>query len=73
MTTSFTPFETTLQLEFLTELVLSHAEVAGDIVRVGDATWAIHATIPVDGDVLVAEYDSLESAKVALAQLPANW
>jgi hypothetical protein len=58
------------QLEFLTELVNSHIEIAGDVLQIGLTTWAIHGSIPVDGDVLVAEYDSLESAKAALAQLP---
>jgi len=61
------------QLEFLTELVNSHTEVAGDILRVGVTTWAIHGSIPVDGDVLVAEFDSFEAAKAALTQLPPNW
>jgi hypothetical protein len=65
-------FESTSQLQFLTELVNSHTEVAGDILQIGLTTWAIYGSIPVDGDVLVAEYDSLESAKAALAQLPPN-
>jgi hypothetical protein len=66
-------FEPTGQLEFLTELVNSHGVVAGDILQVGTATWAIHGLVPMDGHVLLAEYDSLESAQAALAQLPPNW
>ena len=61
------------QLDFLTELVNSRADVAGDILQMGPTTWAIHGTIPIDGDVLVAEYDSFEAAKATLAQLPPNW
>jgi hypothetical protein len=60
-------------LQFLTELVNSHTEVAGDILQIGTATWAIHGSVPMDGQVLLAEYDSLESAQQALAQLPPNW
>ena len=66
-------FESTRQLEFLTELVNSHGAVAGDILQIGTATWAIHGLVPMDGHVLLAEYDSLESAQAALAQLPPNW
>jgi hypothetical protein len=66
-------FESTRQVEFLTELVNSHTEVAGDILQIGASTWAIYGSVPVDGDVLVAEYDSFESAEAALAQLPPNW
>lgn len=66
-------FESTRQLEFLTALVNSHSEVAGDVLQIGTATWAIHGSVPVDGQVLLAEYDSLESAQAALAQLPPNW
>jgi hypothetical protein len=65
--------ESTRQLEFLTELVNSHTEVADDVIRIGSSTWAIHGSVPRDGQVLVAEYDSLESAQRALAQLPPNW
>ena len=61
------------QVDFLTELVNSHVEVAGDIVQLGATTWAVYGWIPMDGDVVVAEYDSLESAQAALAQVPPNW
>ena len=67
------PFESTRQLEFMTELVSSHNDVAGDILQIGLTTWAIHASIPVDGDVLVAEYASFEEARAALAELAPNW
>ena len=32
-------FESTRQLEFLTALVNSHSEVAGDVLQIGTATW----------------------------------
>jgi hypothetical protein len=61
-----------LQLEFLQELIDANVIVAGNVVRVGVTTWAIHASIPVDGSVLVAEYNSLEEASEALRQLGPN-
>jgi hypothetical protein len=61
------------QLEFLTDLVNSHSGVAGDILQIGTDTWAIHGLVPMDGHVLLAEYDSLESAQAELALLPPNW
>jgi hypothetical protein len=67
------PLQSAQQLEFMTALVDGHTDIAGDIVQIGDATWGVHASFPVDGDVLVAEYDSLESARAALAELPPNW
>ena len=66
------PFDSTRQVEYLAELVNARTEVAGDVLQIGLTTWAIHGSIPVDGDVLIAEYDSLESAKAAIAQLPPN-
>ena len=66
------PFESTRQLEFMAELVNSHTAVAGDIVQIGCCTWGIHGSIPVDGEVLVAEYSSFEEASAALAVLAPN-
>jgi len=65
--------ESTRELEFLTALVDSHSEVDSDVLQIGPATWAIHGSVPMDGQVLLAEYDSLEAAQAALAQLPPNW
>ncbi len=57
------------QLRFLEELVEENAAVAADIVEIGARTWAIHGVIPVDGDVIMAEFDTYREAKVALDQL----
>jgi len=48
-----------------------HARLAGDIVKIDPHTWAIHGYIPVDGEVLLAEFDRPESARVALERLSA--
>ena len=66
------PSESTRQLEFMAELVNSHTAVAGDIVQIGLTTWGIHGSIPIDGEVLVAEYPSIEEASAALAVLAPN-
>ena len=65
-------FESTRQMEFLAGLVNSHTEVAGDVLQIGPTTWAIYGSIPVDGDVLIAEYDSFEEATAVLAQLASD-
>jgi len=64
--------EATGQLQFMAELVNSHTAIAGDIVQLGISTWAIHGSIPVDGEVLLAEYSSFEEARAALAVLSPN-
>ena len=60
------------QLEFLNELLEEHARIAGDIVVIGAHTFAIHGVIPVDGDVLMAEFDTYDQARLALVTLAAG-
>lgn len=58
------------QVAFLTELIEEHATVAGDVIEVGPQTWAIHGSIGLDGEVLLAEYGTEAEARLALARLP---
>jgi hypothetical protein len=60
------------QLVFLEELVEEHATVAGDVIEIDAHTWAIHGSIAVDGDVIMAEYDSEEHARIVLDELAAE-
>lgn len=60
------------QLKFIEELIDEHAEVAGDIIEVAVNTWAIHGSIAVDGDVIIAEYGTFAEAKTVLDQLAPN-
>jgi hypothetical protein len=60
------------QLAFLEELVEEHASVAGDIIEIDAHTWAIHGSIAVDGEVIMAEYDSEEHARIVLEELAAE-
>jgi hypothetical protein len=57
------------QLTFLEELVEEHAMIAGDVIEIDAHTWAIHGSIAVDGEVIMAEYDSEERARFALDEL----
>lgn len=56
----------------LDELIEAHIDISGYVLQIGARTWAIHATIPVDGSVLVAEYGSAEEANGNLGQLAPN-
>ena len=56
------------QLAFLQELVAEHATIAGDVMEVAASTWAIHGSSPVDGGVLLAEYDTQDEAQADARQ-----
>lgn len=53
----------------LDALVSQQARVAGDVIEIEPHTWALHAVIPVDGDVLIAEFGSPHDALAVLEQL----
>ena len=55
------------ELQFLRALDEETASIAGDVLQVGSNVWAIHGSIPVDGEVLLAEFDSLDQATRLLA------
>lgn len=57
------------QVEFLEELIEEHATVAGDIIQIDSRTWAIHGFVAVDGDVIMAEYETEAHARAALDEL----
>ena len=54
------------ELVFLEELVEEHATIAGDVIELDTHTWAIHGSIAVDGDVIMAEFDTYDEARAAL-------
>jgi hypothetical protein len=47
-------------------LLQLQGRVAGDVIQLGSETWAIHGTIPVDGEVIVAEFREPGEARAAL-------
>ena len=57
------------ELQFLRGLLEQSASIAGDVLEIGDILWAIHGYIPVDCDVLMAEFDSYDQAASTLEQL----
>jgi hypothetical protein len=50
-------------------LLHQHARLAGDLFQIDTQTWAIHGYIPVDGEVILAEFDHPETAKTVLDQV----
>jgi hypothetical protein len=55
--------------DVIDEILEEHAQVDGDIVKIDEQTWAIHGSIPVDGEVILGEFDRRESAEIALERL----
>lgn len=55
----------------LDALLTQQARVAGDVLAVASDTWAIHGVIPVDGEVILAEYGSEAEARAVLDSLAA--
>jgi hypothetical protein len=64
------PLSSEHQLQFLQDLVEENASIARDVLQVGERLWVIHGYIPVDCDVLMAEFDNYEEAARVLSQLP---
>ena len=56
------------QLSFL-EDVDERASIAGDVLEIDANTWAIHGSVALDGDVILAEYATERAALNALAEL----
>ena len=57
------------RVQFLQELVEENAWIQGSVLYVGYDIWAIHGIIAVDGDVLMAEFESYDQAQSALDEV----
>ncbi len=57
------------KVRFLRELEEEHSAISDDALQVGEELWAVHGTLPVDGEVLMAEFDSYDDARRALDEL----
>jgi hypothetical protein len=56
--------------ETLIDLILHHhPRLDQDLFQMDAQMWAIHGYIPVDGEVILAEFDHRETARAILAQL----
>jgi hypothetical protein len=53
------------------EIVEEHIRISCDVVEIDEATWAIHGSIAVDGDILVAEFPNRADAEAALEEIAA--
>jgi hypothetical protein len=50
-------------------LIDEHFPFDRDVIRIESDTWAIHGPIPVNGNVILAEFETREDAEVALELL----
>ena len=51
------------------EVLTEHATVDGDILELGAHTWAIHGSVAVDGEIILAEFGTEREAQEALTEL----
>jgi hypothetical protein len=59
---------TNTQQGIVQEVLDEHVLVSG-LVPIGNQTWAIYGTIPVDGEVIVAEFDNRADAESTLERI----
>lgn len=57
------------QIAFVERLVAHHATVDGDVVQLAEHTFALHGSLAVDGETILAEYRTEHEARAALARL----
>ena len=50
-------------------LIEEHVQVSCQLVPIDDHTWAIHGSIAVDGEVIVAEFDDRDTAALAAEEI----
>ena len=60
------------EVKFIEELLVENAQVAGDIIEIRTDVWAIHGSIAVDGEVIIAEYGTFEEARSVLDHIGPN-
>jgi hypothetical protein len=56
-------------LEVVQALIDEHYPYDCDVIAINENTWAIHGPIPVDGEVILAEFETKEDAELALELL----
>ena len=60
------------RLRLLEQLLDARVLVAGDVIEVSLGVWAIHGSIPVDGEVILAEFALPDEARSVLDRLGPN-
>ncbi len=58
-------------MELIEVLIDEHVRIDCNIIPIEDGTWAIHGSIAVDGNVILAEFDSRDDAEAALERIAA--
>jgi hypothetical protein len=58
-------------LEIIEVLIDERVRVDCNLILIDDHTWAIHGTIAVDGNVILAEFESKDDAEAALERIAA--
>lgn len=53
-------------------LIEEHVQVSCQLLPIDDHTWAIHGSIAVDGEVIVAEFDDHDEAEIAVEEIAAS-
>ena len=61
--------QTNAELVVIETLIDEHVRVDCNLIQIDHETWAIHGTVAVDGEVIVAEFDSMEEAQSALERI----
>jgi hypothetical protein len=59
-------------LRLLEQFLDARSYVAGDVVEVSVGVWAIHGSIAVDGEVILAEFTQPDEARSVLVRLGPN-
>ena len=54
------------------ELIAEHVQVSCEIVPIDEHTWAIHGSIAVDGEVILAEFTDRTDAGLAAQEIAAG-
>ena len=50
-------------------LIQQHVQASCDVIPIDEHTWAIHGSIAVDGEVILAEFDNPEHAELAAEEI----
>ena len=70
MTAEFDPRENP-EFRIIEELIDEHVRVDCNLIQIDDQTWAIHGSIAVDGQVIMAEFTNQSDAELALERIVA--
>jgi hypothetical protein len=50
-------------------LIEEHVQVSCQLLPIDEHTWAVHGSIAVDGEVILAEFDDRDDAELAVEEI----